>query len=330
MNSLECWTFCDQILPEVSRSFALIIPQCPPPVDRALCVAYLICRLADTVEDEERLSPEQRSTLYDALLSAVERPADPAASEAFVRAWPSLPEGPYGRLAANTACVLSAYASLPPECLPPIRTCVQDMIAGMRITRPVELREGVSYLCADLPALDQYCHYVAGVVGIMSTALFEMRFDPAAFRATPAWREQGRRLGLGLQMTNIIKDCRVDAERGVSFIPPGFTEGGRWNYLLRPEGLTTLLRHTVGHLDQALGYVLAVPASETGIRTFLLGSMLPAIATLEVAATGREHQPKISRVTMGEIFTLIAEHAAEDETVSKWYNLHRSWTLQAT
>lgn len=324
----EGWTFCEQILPEVSRSFALIIPQCPPPIDRAMCVAYLICRLADTVEDEAGLADGQRVPLYDALVAAVDSPLDPGLADRFVCAWPALPEGPYGRLVEGTHRVLTAFASLPASLQPPIRRCVHDMIAGMRLVKPVESRAGVAFLCADLDDLDRYCHYVAGTVGIMATAMFESRFAPAGVRDLDAWREHGRRMGLGLQMTNILKDCRVDARRGVSFVPSCFTTVQDHSYDLTPDGRAELIGHTVSHLDAALHYTLAVPSGQTGIRTFLLGSMLPAIATLEATAPGDAYHPKITRAAMNEILELIARHAGEDTPVRDWYEHHREQALR--
>ena len=44
--------FQDQILPHVSRTFALTIPQLPMPLRTAVTNAYLLCRIADTIEDE--------------------------------------------------------------------------------------------------------------------------------------------------------------------------------------------------------------------------------------------------------------------------------------
>ena len=41
----------DQILPHVSRTFALTIPQLPPGLRTAVTSAYLLCRIADTIED---------------------------------------------------------------------------------------------------------------------------------------------------------------------------------------------------------------------------------------------------------------------------------------
>ena len=51
--------FQDQILPHVSRTFALTIPQLPMPLRTAVTNAYLLCRIADTIEDEPALSPAE-------------------------------------------------------------------------------------------------------------------------------------------------------------------------------------------------------------------------------------------------------------------------------
>src|SRR5277367_391363 len=49
----------DQILPHVSRTFALTIPQLPLRLRTAVTCAYLLCRIADTIEDEPALSPPE-------------------------------------------------------------------------------------------------------------------------------------------------------------------------------------------------------------------------------------------------------------------------------
>jgi len=315
------------MLPEVSRSFALIIPQCPEPIDRALCAGYLICRLADTVEDESSLSDAQRAQLYDRLLAAVDAPDEPSGAESFRRAWPAVPPDEYGRLVEGAALVIAAFASLPTGMRGPIRTCVHDMVAGMRRTRPVLHRDNVAFICADMADLEQYCHYVAGTVGIMSTALFETRLKPPRFVATAEWRENGRRLGLGLQMTNIIKDCRVDAQRGVSFIPPQYVDQDLAGCAISRSAGSGLFARCIDHLDAGLRYTLAVPDDEGGIRTFLLGSLLPAIATLEVAAVDTQVHPKIDRAKMQEIFDCISRNLKDNRALRAWYDSHRQRVL---
>src|SRR5271154_6658572 len=49
----------DQILPHVSRTFALTIPQLPAGLRTAVTSAYLLCRIADTIEDEPALLPPE-------------------------------------------------------------------------------------------------------------------------------------------------------------------------------------------------------------------------------------------------------------------------------
>lgn len=297
-----------------------------------MCVAYLLCRIADTIEDEPDLDEKQRALLYDRFLELVDHPNDDSLTQSFLVAWPDIQfaEAGYKELVYGSRHVLAVFRGLLDAIVAPIRRCVHDMVAGMRTVRPVETRGGIAFYCRDLFGLDAYCHIVAGTVGIMSTALFEWRIGQASdaarggFQATDRWREDGRRLGLGLQMTNIIKDCRVDAERGVSFIPATYVQTSPGGYVIPPPAMADLLRHTIDHLDAGLAYTLAIPAGETGIRRFLLGSLLPAIATLQVAAPGTSHHPKIDRTTMMEILALITDKATSNADVRAWYECRRS------
>ncbi|HQE29303.1 MAG TPA: squalene/phytoene synthase family protein, partial [Phycisphaerae bacterium] len=223
--------------------------------------------------------------------------------------------------------VLTVYCELPHEVREPIRICVHEMVAGMRAIAPVETRDGISFFCRDLSDLDRYCHIVAGTVGVMSTALFEWKLAGSGFEASPEWREKGRRLGLGLQMTNIIKDCRVDAERRVSFIPSAYVTLNEGRFELTGPGRREIFTRAVEHLDAGLEYTLTIPRENTGIRRFLLGSLLPAIATLQVAASGTEHHPKIDRDKMMHIIELIAAEQVTDEAIRTWYAEHRASVL---
>ena len=61
----------DQILPHVSRTFALTIPQLPPRLKTAVTNAYLLCRIADTIEDEPALSPGETLALLERFTAVV-------------------------------------------------------------------------------------------------------------------------------------------------------------------------------------------------------------------------------------------------------------------
>ena len=53
-----------RVLQQVSRSFALTIPQLPTVLRRAVTNAYLVCRIVDTIEDEEGLSLDQKRFFF--------------------------------------------------------------------------------------------------------------------------------------------------------------------------------------------------------------------------------------------------------------------------
>lgn len=63
----------------------------------------------------------------------------------------------------------------------------------------------------DYPSLQRYCHLVAGVVGEVASNIFG--------RTQEATLAYAHRLGLALQLTNIIRDVGDDARRGRIYLP---------------------------------------------------------------------------------------------------------------
>ena len=63
----------------------------------------------------------------------------------------------------------------------------------------------------DFPALQRYCHLVAGVVGEVSARIFG--------QTDPRTTDYAHRLGLAFQLTNIIRDVGEDALRGRIYLP---------------------------------------------------------------------------------------------------------------
>jgi 15-cis-phytoene synthase len=59
--------------------------------------------------------------------------------------------------------------------------------------------------------LDLYCYRVASVVGLLSIEIFGY--------TNPACREYANYLGKALQLTNILRDVKSDAERGRIYLP---------------------------------------------------------------------------------------------------------------
>lgn len=63
----------------------------------------------------------------------------------------------------------------------------------------------------DFPGLARYCHLVAGVVGEVASNIFG--------RSDPATTAFAHKLGLAMQLTNIIRDVGDDARRGRIYLP---------------------------------------------------------------------------------------------------------------
>ena len=62
----------ERILVGVSRTFALTIPQLPEGLREAVTNAYLLCRIADTIEDDPLLDTETKDAFHSAFLEAAE------------------------------------------------------------------------------------------------------------------------------------------------------------------------------------------------------------------------------------------------------------------
>ncbi len=74
----------------------------------------------------------------------------------------------------------------------------------------VEMDLGINRY-ANYAELEEYCYRVASVVGLLSIEIFGYQ--------DPACRDYAVHLGKALQLTNILRDVRSDAERGRIYLP---------------------------------------------------------------------------------------------------------------
>ena len=293
----------EAILRDVSRTFALTIPRLPQKLRDVVGNAYLLCRIADTIEDSDSLTLEQKRHFYERFVAAATGEGD---SEAFGCELAPLLAGrtlPAERdLARNTPCVIRVTHSFPPREQAALARCLTIMSKGME-----EFQEGVfQHGLRDLPHLDAYCYHVAGVVGEMLTELF-CAYSPDIEARRASLEQLAGSFGQGLQMTNILKDLWDDKERNVCWLPQDVfdaydlkdlspaTSGDRGF----EAGLAYLIGTARGHLENALKYTLLLPKSEQGIREFCLWALGMAVLTLRKINRNRAFtsgaQVKISR-----------------------------------
>ena len=276
----------DAILPKVSRTFALTIPELPHQLRRAVANAYLLCRAADTIEDEPIFSAEEKRRYENAFIEAVVGTQDAQRFSAEIAPLFSRATSEAEReLMAQLPLVLAVTRDLTPAQQQAIVTCLKIMSHGMH---EFQKNAGIQGL-ESLRDLDCYCYCVAGVVGEMLTELL-IDFEPALQAQRDALMRLSVSFGQGLQMTNILKDQWDDLQRGACWLPREvFARHGvrlaDWQQGERSAAHLAVQRELIGvahaHLRNALEYTLSVPAKHAGYRRFCAWSIGLALLTLD-------------------------------------------------
>jgi farnesyl-diphosphate farnesyltransferase len=275
----------ERLLQGVSRTFALTIPELPPPLRLTVGNAYLLCRIVDTIEDEPALPASEKRRLSEDFAAIVAGRGDVEAFAAHLGALLSDRTPDWERaLVAASPRVVARTRGFAPGPRAAIERCVRIMASEMSAFQE---RQPVGGL-ADLEEMGRYCYAVAGVVGELLTDLFGDYCPKIAARA-PELRPLAVRFGQGLQMTNILKDVWEDQRRGVCWLPRSVfaAHGVDLGALSRDpqqrgmaEGVEELVAIAHAHLKAALSYTLLIPRQERGIRIFCLWAIGMAMLTL--------------------------------------------------
>ena len=273
----------EELLGRTSRTFALSIPELPEPTRREVTVAYLLFRIADTLEDATRWTPERQFDELVRLAGLLARPSRDAARQ-MARDWledPPLASAAYLELLAELPAVLAALESLAPPARDPVRAhtlrTIDRMASFARRSRPLQLR--------DIPDLRDYCYAVAGIVGEMLTELFLLG-SPALEAIAPSLRAEAAGFGEALQLVNILTDSSSDVSEGRSYLPGGV---GRDEVLVLARG----------DLESAGSYVrrLQDAGAPRGVVAFTALPVLLAWKTLECV----EQRGPGAKLTRGEV-----------------------------
>jgi 4,4'-diapophytoene synthase len=212
--------YCRDVLPRVSRTFALNIRLLNGEFGESVRVAYLLCRAADALEDSW---PNQRGAIvrgrFERFLAAL---AGGEAALADLASEAASLDGSRADLSlvAHLHHVMGAFRALPKPHHEAVRAGVEVLASGMArfAARAADRPEAVPYLDTEAE-LHEYCYVVAGCVGEMLTRLFETTHgagspDSAARRLTLS-----PIVGEALQLTNILLDWPSDIRRGRCYVP---------------------------------------------------------------------------------------------------------------
>jgi len=297
-----------ELLERVSRTFALTIPALPPALARVVGNAYLLCRIADTIEDAAALDPEALDAQCERFIAVVEGHDDAVGfASGFLPHLAAHASADERRLIECTPQVLAVTASFSDYERQALAECVRVMGRGMVA---FQRRKSVAGL-ADLDEHAEYCYVVAGCVGEMLTRLFvhylpelEPRRDELMARAVS--------FGQCLQMTNILKDFWEDRANGACWLPRDvFLDEGLDLAEVTPgdprfaRGYRRLIGLAHAHADSALEYTLALPAREPGLRNFCLWALYMAVVghrkLLDHPGFASGAEVKISRRTVRRV-----------------------------
>ena len=272
------------ILPGVSRTFALTIPVLPAPLARIVTNAYLLCRLADTIEDDVGLDDREKSEFHRRFVEVVKGNESARAFAADLA--PKLSSRALADerdLVAHADRVIRVTHGFRPEEQAALTRCIAIMCSGM----PAFQRNKSLHGLTNLDELAAYCYFVAGVVGEMLTELFCLHC-PEVERERETMMRLAVSFGQGLQMTNILKDIWDDHAAGSCWLPRSvFGEGVALERLAQASGtpaFTQGVRELVGvahgHLCNAMAYTARVPRRERGMRQFCYWAIGMAVMTL--------------------------------------------------
>ncbi|KAL9391399.1 hypothetical protein Peur_015319 [Populus x canadensis] len=181
------WAFCYSMLQRVSRSFALVIQQLDTELRNAICIFYLVLRALDTVEDDTSIPTDVKVPILIAFHRHI-----------YDHDWHfSCGTKEYKVLMDQFHNVSNAFLELGKGYQEAIEDITKRMGAGMAkfILKEVE----------SIDDYDEYCHYVAGLVGLGLSKLFH-----ASGLEDLAPDSLSNSMGLFLQKTNIIRDYLED------------------------------------------------------------------------------------------------------------------------
>lgn len=326
--------YLEQQLDGVSRSFAILIPYIETPLRHYLAVAYLLCRVADNIEDCKQ-SHNWKRERFDEFLNLLQEPQRaPGQLAAWEkRAWLGLSEDERQMMGLKRgAAVWQIYAMIPAVEQAIIRRWIGVMANGMsRLADPDERplfvkRKDINILETQAD-YDEYCYYVAGTVGALASELAIHQYALAPDQSSKLHAHAGS-CGRSLQKTNIVKDFVEDLNRGVCYLPDTWL--GLANHAplqLRgadPQLKALIIGNVLDELRDAVEYVLALPQHAPGYRRASLMCLFPAYYTMLSAAQRREtlfttaHQIKISRTTIAQCISDSDKVLRDDHAIRQY------------
>ncbi len=304
-----------ELLPQVSKTYAIAIPQLPEEIKKDLTMAYYVVRELDIFHDELSLSSEQTRALSEELLTTLEY----STQDNINRLSPKLEalepdKRGYRKLLRKLPLLVKAFHELPEK--------VQSSI--LRWSKVMALGFGNKELM-DIKSMEDYyrrCHYDAGVVGNIITEDFWRRGyfsdeQKEKLMPDPMSEKLGVNLsndvGIALQFANDLDGIIEDIENGLYRMPHDLLVARGLSYetladASQNEGsriraaafLEEMVQHAKPLIKNCNTYIKELPYDPNGLRNFLGFSTLLSASivrnTPNLLTPARSAKPKMKEV----------------------------------
>uniref|UniRef100_A0A4W6D1I2 Squalene synthase n=1 Tax=Lates calcarifer TaxID=8187 RepID=A0A4W6D1I2_LATCA len=285
---------CYLYLNQTSRSFAAVIQALDGELRHAVCIFYLVLRALDTVEDDMSIPLDKKVPMLNDFHTYLYQD-----------------EWCFTESQEKDRQVLEDFPTISLE----FRNLAQeyrDVISDICHRMGVGMAEFLEKKVGSMKEWDQYCHYVAGLVGIGLSQLFSASQleDPEVGRDT----ELANSMGLFLQKTNIIRDYLEDTQEGRAFWPQEAWSqfAGRLEDLAQPEKLESalsclnlLVTDALRHVPDVITYLSRL--RNQSVFNFCAIPQVMAIATLSTCYNNPMVFQGVVKIRKGQAVTLMME-----------------------
>ncbi|MEK6554360.1 MAG: squalene/phytoene synthase family protein [Bdellovibrionota bacterium] len=310
--------FYQQHLAKVSRSFAYCIQQMEAPLREWTSLAYLLCRALDTVEDTSWPTQEAQLKKIQEFAPLFESKSSSALAVQWSKGFSDQVTPAEKALIEDLPKLAADFKTCPA----PVRQALSNLMTSMA--------SGMSHFLAkssgqqkisSLAELNEYCFFVAGVVGEAMTHLVTYKGAYGQGGRSVADTEnhdakyvnftsrenilRSFHFGLFLQKVNILKDQFKDEKEGRFFI----------------FDRRAVLKSLREHAEQTLTYIKMIPAQEHGYRVFCATSFFLGLATIPLLQIQDSTwlEPKIEKESAIELFQTIEAIADSNEKLNEMY-----------